>query len=228
MAERKTIDTRTDAFGHSVPIYRYEDETTFFFKACMAVDADGSPFAYHPDDYPVDHLKGLDNPTHAGHPGDWWALATDTGNSKGKPLVQKSGPSKGYWISMTALSEGPYDKPGSYVDPERIPYIVLPAGLGGVRKGDFALVVHLGTKVGCYAIFADTNSQVGEASIACAGLLDLDRNARSGGTEQREIGYLAFPKSGNRKPRPLQEILENGKRLGDAWGGFARLIKELA
>jgi hypothetical protein len=228
MPKRKTIETVTDASGKSVPIYRYEQETAFFFKSCMTVDADGSPFAYHPDDYPVDHKKGLDNPAHAGHPGDWWALATDNGKSSGKPLVQKSGPAKGYWISMTALSSGPEESQSSYVDAEKIPYVVLPSGLASARRGDFAVVVHLRTKLGCYAIFADTNPNVGEGSIACAGLLNLDRNARTGGTTKQDIGYLIFPKSGNGKPRTLEDIQTNGAKLADAWGGFARLIKELA
>jgi hypothetical protein len=228
MAKPKKIDTKTEPSDKSVSIYRYENENSFFFRACMTVDADGSPFAYHPDDYPVDHKKGLDNPAHAGHPGDWWALATDNGKPSGKPLVQKSGPSKGYWISTTALSLGPASSQSSYVDAESIPYVVLPAGLGKARKGDFALVVHLGTKVGCYAIFADTNPHVGEASIACAGLLNLDRNARTGGATKPEIGYLIFPRSGNGKPQTIEDIQTKGKQLGDAWGGFARLIKELA
>jgi hypothetical protein len=44
------------------------------YEAGLAVDADGAFRAYHPDD-----RRGLDTIAHAGHPGNWWALATDTG-----------------------------------------------------------------------------------------------------------------------------------------------------
>src|ERR1700676_2054280 len=71
----------------------------FAYKAGLAVDADGAFRAYHPD-----NRLGLDTIEHAGRPGNWWALATDTGRPSGRPVVQRKGdPAPGYYVSMTAL-----------------------------------------------------------------------------------------------------------------------------
>src|ERR1700761_3886663 len=57
------------------------------------IDADGAngqvspPPAYAPAGWG----ETLDNLGDAGHPGDWWALATDNGRPSGKPLEQTSG-----------------------------------------------------------------------------------------------------------------------------------------
>ena len=47
-------------------------------------DADGDPRAYHPKGSP----PGLDYLANAGHPGNWWALATDNGKPNGRPIIQ--------------------------------------------------------------------------------------------------------------------------------------------
>jgi hypothetical protein len=97
---------------------------TFFYVAGLAVDADGAFRAYHPTS-----RLGLDALVNAGHPGNWWALATDTGKTSGHPVVQgKDDPAPGYYVSMTSL----YDAtnlnerdPRRYVDAAKIPYVVL-------------------------------------------------------------------------------------------------------
>lgn len=224
----KVIATVKDSSGKSVDVYQDDGDAAFFYLAAMSVDADGSPRAYHPRDYPVDRHTGLDNPAHAGKPGNWWALATDNDKPSGTPLVQKaSDPAPGYWISMTALSSGAPSNPKSYVDAEVIPYIVMPTGLGGAKKGDFGIVLNTQNGKFTGAIFADTNPAVGEASIACAEALSVPKDARNGGISKQVIGYLLFPKSGNGKPRPLTEVLSNAETLFEEWGGKARLEKLL-
>lgn len=217
-----------DSSGKTVKAWQVPGESAFFYLAPMSVDADGSPRCYHPDDYPVDQFKGLDNPAHGGRPGDWWAIATDTDKPTGTPLVQKaSDPAPGYWISQTALSSGPWNKPGSYVDAEVIPYFVMPAKFGGAKKGDFGIILNTKTGKLTGAIFADTNPAVGEGSLAAAAAVGLVADARKGGTREQIIAYLIFPASGNGRPRPLADVLNQAGTLFEEWGGKDKLTQLL-
>jgi hypothetical protein len=91
----------------------------------MAVDADGAYRAYHPN-----NRMGLDAIEHAGHPGNWWALATDTGTPEGRPVLQRENdPAPGYYVSMTSLFDASITNernPRRFVDAVSIPYVVLP------------------------------------------------------------------------------------------------------
>jgi hypothetical protein len=115
----------------------------FFYKAGLAIDADGAFRAYHPND-----RSGLDSLKHAGHKGNWWALVTEDEKTSGNPVVQlESDPAPGFYVSTTALydpdNRNPRD-PHRYVDAETIPYVVLhPKALSYARLGDFATVVNL-------------------------------------------------------------------------------------
>lgn len=217
--------------ANTLDIWTSPGETTFFFKAKLAVDADSSPRAYHPK--PDDRL-GLDDLANAGGNGKWWAIHTD---KNGVPTIQSAkDPAPGFYVSMTAL----YDKnrggadPKRYVDSEEIPYIVLPGNVikkTGARLGDFAVAINNGTAVP--AILADTGPKglIGEGSIRLARSLGIDHNPRTGGTTKRAVIYVVFPKSGagQGKLRTLAEIETEGKRLFENWGGLKRLeavIKE--
>ena len=88
-----------------VAIFRIRGESPFFFKTRMRIDADGAPNAYHPED------KGLDFLKHAGKPGDWQGLVT---NSRGQLVIQGPyDPCPGYYISQTSL----FDKTKKKTDP---------------------------------------------------------------------------------------------------------------
>ena len=97
----------------------------FVYQSGFAVDADGAYRAYHPN-----NRLGLDSIEHAGQPGDWWALATDTGNTDGRPVIQgKDDPAPGYYVSMTALYDSRIEdehNPRRFVDAASVPYVVLP------------------------------------------------------------------------------------------------------
>jgi peptidoglycan-N-acetylglucosamine deacetylase len=81
-------------------VWKLTDKPGFFFQAGMAIDADGAPNAYHPQN------KGIDGLEHAGEPGNWWALVTDTGKPTGNPVIQKANdPYPGYYISSTVMPE---------------------------------------------------------------------------------------------------------------------------
>jgi hypothetical protein len=201
-----------------------------FYNSGLAIDADGAYRAYHPND-----RLGLDSLSHAGHPGDWWALVTDNEKTTGRPVVQReSDPAPGYYVSTTALYDrdnpNPRD-PRRYVDALKTPYIVLhPRALSFARLGDFATVVNLQNGKISAALVADVsapNLPVGEGSMALAEALGIDSSPRHGGKDG-DVAYLIYPGSGNGKPRPLEEIVANSKLLFKAWGGIEKLNACLA
>jgi hypothetical protein len=197
----------------------------FVYEAGLAVDADGAFRAYNPND-----RLGLDTIQHAGHPRNWWALATDTGKPSGHPVVQgKSDPAPGYYVSMTALfDEGNLNErdPRRFVDAASIPYVVLPpAGLKHASLGDFATVVNLRNGKVAGAIVADESARrlrMGEGSIALAVALGIDSNPRTGGVEHG-VAYVIYPGSGNGKPRGLDEVVSISGRYFRTWGGSRKL-----
>lgn len=197
-----------------------------FYKSGLAVDADGAFRAYHPDD-----RLGLDSLVHAGHSENWWALVTDNEKRNGRPILQRQGdPAPGFYVSTTALydPDNPNVRdPRRYVDASEIPYIVLhPKALNFARLGDFATVVNFQNGKTSAAIVADdstSNLPVGEGSIALAKALGINSDPRSGGTERDDVVYIIYPGSGNGRPRGLQEIAANSKRLFEAWGGLEQL-----
>lgn len=189
------------------------------------MDADGAYRAYHPKDRP-----GLDSLEHAGHPGNWWALATDTGKPSGRPVIQKKGdPAPGYYVSMTSLydsriaSEG---NPRRFVDAASVPYVVLPPeGFRHAKLGDFATVMNLENGKVAGGIVADESAPelpMGEGSIALAKMLDIDADPRTGGTDEG-IAYVIYPGSGNGKPRSPDDIARLSESYFQKWGGVQRL-----
>jgi hypothetical protein len=201
-----------------------------FYKSGLAIDADGAYRTYHPND-----RLGLDSLSHAGRPGNWWALVTDNEKISGRPVVQgESDPAPGYYVSTTALYDrdnpNPRD-PHRYVDALNIPYVVLhPKALSFARLGDFATVVNLQNGKVSAALVADVsapNLPVGEGSIALAEALGIDSSPRHGGKDG-DVAYLIYPGSGNGKPRRLEEIVANSNQLFEAWGGTDKLNACLA
>jgi hypothetical protein len=116
-----------------VPFWHLPDSQTFFVISRMAIDADGAPNAYNPED------TGLDELANAGSPAHWNGIIID---EAGVPLIQQeSDPYPGYYISCTSL----YDKnkkftdPTGYVDASRVPYVAFPQDLAdriGLQLGN--------------------------------------------------------------------------------------------
>ena len=205
-------------------VRRRTGERALFFVAGMAIDADGSPRAYHPRGSP----PGLDFLANAGHPGNFFGIITD---SHGNPVVQKAhDPAPGFFVSPTSLQRpdrAPED-PRRYVDASTIPYIVLPGLVrdrGGVRLGDFATVRRRSNGKFSHAIYADGGpaGKIGEGSIALAKALGLPSSPKHGGTSDKDIVYVVFAGSGNGRPRTKAEIDARGEQLLQAWGGLERL-----
>lgn len=194
-------------------VYRIPEFNVLIFEAGMAIDADGSPHAYH-----AESEKALDNLGNAGRPGNWWALVTDNGKSTGNPVIQKlSDPAPGFYISTTALADGTKrtDDPTRYVDSETIPYIALPPALSpAFKKGDIALVINKKNGKRCFAIFADIGpaAKIGEGSIALANALGVNSNAKKGGTRDG-ILYILFESSGDGKVKNANQVITKGESL---------------
>ena len=191
-----------------INVLKLGDGRAVFYTGGMTIDADGAYRAYHPGN------KGLDFLANGGRPGNWWALVTESGKSSGTPVVQgPDDPAPGFFISTTSLQDTAFNRkdPRRYVDSESIPYIVLPGGkLGGAKLGDYALVINLKTKARIKAIVADSGpkSKLGEASIATAqALLGKSKSSpKSGGSDEKIIRYIVFPRSGDGLPKPPEVI----------------------
>jgi hypothetical protein len=213
--------------AHGVDVWYTTDRVVgLYYKAGLSIDADGAYRAYHPSD-----RLGLDSLAHAGHPGNWWALVTDTEEKTGRPVVQgDSDPAPGYYVSTTALfdRDNPNVRdPHRYADAAKIPSVVLhPEALTLAELGDFAIVVNLQNGKISAAIAADESAphlSVGEGPIALAEVWGINSDPRVGG-KRGDVAYVIFPHSGNRKPRGRQEIEANSKRLYETWGGLEKFF----
>lgn len=197
----------------------------FVYQSGMAIDADGAYRAYHPK-----NRLGLDSIEHAGSPGNWWALATDTGETNGRPVIQgKDDPAPGYYVSMTSLFNSTIAderNPRRFVDAATIPYVVLPPkGFKHAKLGDFATIVNLENGKMAGGIVADESAPelpMGEGSIALAEMLGINSNARTGGID-KGVAWVIYPGSGNGEPRPAAEIARVARANFERWGGLVRL-----
>jgi hypothetical protein len=212
--------TKIDSVA-GVTIYKVAgEEPSFIYKAGFAIDADGSPNCYGPDN------SGLDYTANGGTPGgDWWGGPTD---SEGMPIVQKIfDPTPGFYVSGTALINQSFheESPYRYLDSECIPFFVLPGNhSNGAKLGDVALVYNTKTGDNCYAVYGDIgpSSKIGEGSMRLAEALKIDPDPKSGGTENKSIVYLVFPGSvGAWKPPSVW--FDAANTIFHAWGGLPRL-----
>jgi hypothetical protein len=195
----------------------------------MAINADGAPNAYHPANTGTDHIRNAGQPP-KGQPNaphskwKWWGIVA----KNGVPVVQKTGPWKGYYVSTTALAySGQLEEdPARYVDSNAVPFIVVPnIEKGRAMLGDYAYVVNRANGKASPAIIADLGptDKIGEGSIELARRLGIKENPRNGGTSKKDIFYLVFPGTGNRKAQPLAKIDKAATDLFQQWGGAARM-----
>jgi hypothetical protein len=195
----------------------------------LEIDADGSPFAYAPED---SGLKGLDYLANAGSPGNWWGIATE---SDGTPYIQSSAlgdPAPGYYVSTTALEDPTYgeDNPLHYVNSSTIPFVVIPANPEfGIELGDVGFGFNLQTGDSTSFVVADVgpSNQFGEASIAFANNLMVDSNAKSGGTDKKIILYIFFVGSKTTWPLSNYQILSDAFNHLLKFGGLSALKTHL-
>jgi hypothetical protein len=215
----ETADVQFEA--RTFPAQRIGDAV--LFQSGMYVDADGAPNAYGP------HNRGLDFTANAVRGGRFLSVAL---HPDGRPVIQRSGRFKGYYVSTTSLhnAAGSPTNPGTYVDARKIPYIVLPPEFMkqfSVALGDLAVVTNQKNGRSSFAIFADVgpHGKIGEGSVALARALGLNDDPRYGGTGNPDIAYLVFPRSGlgPGKLRSAREIRSSTQRVFRRWGGAGRL-----
>lgn len=213
-----------------IPIYRVDnipyDETvpkSFVFKAGFAVNADGAPDCYGPDNSGVDYTaNGGDDSG-----GSWWGGPT---GSDGLPILQKIyDPVPGMYVCGTALVIPGYtdDSQYRYVDSNCIPFFVLPGKhSNGAKLGDVGLVFNYKTGDNCYAIYGDIGpeNKLGEGSIRLAQTLKLNADPKKGGTDQETIVYLVFPGSAG-KWMPPKDWFALANSITHSWGGIGRLME---
>lgn len=176
-------------------VYKHNSSGYIIYKAKMAIDADGSPQAYGPNN------SGLDWTANAGYPGNWWGVVTD---SNGNPIIQNSGnPFPGMYVSTTSLVNSAYatTNPLRYVDSGNMPFFALPSAItstNGIALGDVGFVYNTTNGKGCYAIFADGGpaGKLGEGSMYLALKLGINSSPKTGGTSSGIIDYIVFPGSG--------------------------------
>ena len=212
-------------------IFTTEPADAVVFRGRLAVDADGSPRAYHPGNRGLDDLAAARDA--AGR------LSPDVlAFRNGQPYIQGSGdPAPGYYVSMTSLrrqSGDDWDQ-RRYVDAGEVPYIVLPQGpaqarlnAAGVDLGDLAIVYNTARETWRPAIVAEYGpaDALGEGSMRLADELGYDPDPRRGGTEARENLFLIFAatRASPSWPRDVDEIDATAAQRFAAWGGVRRLL----
>lgn len=219
--------------GKKKNIWFLPGSTTPFFQAGMAIDADGAPNAYHPNNI------GIDYNANAGiAPGKTpYGIVLD---ASGTPCIQNArDPYPGYYVSGTSLQNQGSNAcdPSRYANSNSIRYIALPIAFRqhlNVSLGDFATVIHCASGRVAHAVFADGGPKyaLGEGSIALAQAIGHNpfvtrngiRRALSGIPDNSLI-YLIYPGSGRGQGYvPSNTEIDNSAApLFANWGGIAKL-----
>lgn len=199
-----------------------------FATSHKAVDADGAPNAYHPED------KGLDYLANAGYPDkSWWkSVLVEDPDKRGSAYKQPDGPFEGYFVSKTSLQDSSKRETDTsrYVDATCIPYLVFPGAFyersGTGRRGDLGYAFNLSTGDASPFVVADIGpreAKLGEISSALAeGVGGENVNPRNGaGVPRGEILYIMFPYSSRSNAWPLtnDEIRRASEALLQSVGG---------
>ncbi len=175
-------------------------QTYFFSTSHMAVDADGAPNAYHPDNIGLDWLGN------AGYPDkSWWKdiLVVDP-DDLNKGYIQETGEFAGYFVSKTSLIDGAkaVTDTSRYVDSRHIPFFIFPRTFYKLKGtgliGDLGVAINLSTKAQTAFVVADigpSQAALGEVSISLAERLGgTNVNPKNGsGVPSGEILYIVFP-----------------------------------
>lgn len=194
----------------------------------ISLDADGCPRAYNPSN------TGLDYNANAGYPsGGWRSVLVVDPNDNSRPYVQTSGPTAGFFVSKTSLTDPSLAEtnPDKYVDSETFPYIVFPGAFynmsGTGDWGDIVMARSLANGRESVALVADggpTHAPLGEMSLNLAAALGgHNPNPKNGaGSPPGPIQYVVFPRSRANPPwrRSLADVAQQGRDLLAGIGGW--------
>lgn len=215
-------------------------QRVWFFEGKSTTDCDGSPRAYKADDKAPG--KPLDIVANAHTGGDWFGFVTMRDgipriDNKGTPYVQSKDHHDlfpGYYVSKTSLQDtsiADYRDSRRYVDPEAVPFVVLPGkGIhddGSIYTGDGQVHTFNGTQIGdlAYVVCASTRRSFG-AVIADGGPAN-----KAGESSIRLLDRLGFPgQDGNNSPEALMQFVyfpNSAARLG-GWPKSEALIDQAA
>ena len=134
-------------------------------------------------------------------------LDTRYPDSKGRcPVVQKTGPQKGYYISATPHHHGPIFEQSSYTDASSVAFGALSGNLtsiGGVQRKDFGLAIRHNQPMQSAFYFDDaggTKGYTAEALGECSYKVFLDLGGPKkvpGHTPNNNffVSFLVFPRS---------------------------------
>ncbi len=202
-------------------------DTGSFYVSKMAIDADGSPNAYHPTPG-----KGLDSVKNAGFGSSCDVLVCKVPGKPGKGYVTiPSGAFQGFYVSQSSLEDTTKDRADHerYVSATHVPYVAVPGLVAKqlkVQTGDLAYAVNLKNGARSGAIFADigTENTLGEASVALAEKLDVPSSPINGGAGY-QIFYVLFPNTAAspKWPRSVDELTKSATEKFDKWGGINRV-----
>lgn len=191
-----------------VGVYRMNNyPNVYFYTAGMQVDADGSPYSYHPTNNSI-ALDYLGNAT-----SNSTQYVQGTG---GVPVIRGA---RGFYVSQTSLAYASYaaSDPRHWVDAESIPFVVIPGDLyaqpgNGIRPGNLAYAYNKRTGKGCFALCADVGprGKAGEASINLARQLGVANPDPKNGGQDGDIEYLIIANSGTTTARGLVDIYNEG------------------
>lgn len=203
-----TFEPWTEYLG--VELARHASGAYTYVTEDIVLDADGSLFAYHPDNTGRDDLRFASWPS---GDEDWRSILVADPHDPNRPYVQSEGPAKGYFLSMTTLRSlfGSAIDPHTYVNSELFPYVVFPADFleieGVGRFGDVAMTRHLLTGRTSWAVVADqgpAGHPLGEISLRLAeNLGGRNVNPRNGeGIAPGPVEFVVFPNSRLDPPWP--------------------------
>ena len=171
---------------------------------------------------------------------EWFGLAT-LDPRRNIPFVQTTGPTKGYFISVTALQDTSFaaDNPSRYLDSTVIPYFVLPKRSAFFTKyevslGDVVASINLRTGRIALGVVGDIGpyDKLGEASYAYAVKLksnampsvpSTSKIAKSAAIEE-SIATAVIPRSRVSRPYTRDGISVHTSEEFAKWGGKAKLV----
>ena len=180
--------------GKPVYIDEEDEQEHLSWTGEYTIDGDGHPQCYGPSG-----TAALDYLGNAGHPGNWWGVATDNQESYGDPVVQGSQNScPGFYVSTTA-----YVVPGYYwYDPRRylhsgeVPFMVIPGNVRtscrGICKGCKGKVTDKKSKKSMEVVVGDIgpSDHMGEGSMKLAEFFGLDPSPKHGGSSDESRFYF--------------------------------------
>ncbi|MBS1727138.1 MAG: peptidoglycan-binding protein [Armatimonadetes bacterium] len=175
-----------------VNLFKFDSGDAVFFKANMAVDADGCPLTYHPNN------TGLDFNANSGG-----LKPSIIAFVNGHPYVQTGAdPAPGYYVSKTAWtnpSNPPVQSTSRYLDSLKVSYVVIPGGdIGGAKTGNAAVVIDLHNGNRFSAVVGDVGptQSAGEASMFLCGLVAGKQPSEINEAFARKPGSASNPKNG--------------------------------